>query len=88
MISPQEQGTAGPTQLTVTLLGDEIGSLLAWLDVFPQHGPCVSGQEDCDGIRPEPSGLICLDCADMVRVGNSIMNLREEIKRQWQTATQ
>lgn len=89
MISPQERGAEVPSEITLTLLGEEVGTLMALLSAFPTgEAPCMAGDNKCVGVNYENRSPICTDCADLIRVTNHITNLRQELNRQWQTATQ
>lgn len=88
MISPQETGVVA-REVTLTLLGDEVGTLMALLAAFPTgEAPCVNGDTECVGVNHEDRSPICTDCADLLRVTNQITNLRKELDRQWQTNRQ
>lgn len=88
MISPQEQG-AKRQQVTVTLMGTEIGVVVGWLDAYPAVTACSNHDPQCDGVNvlePDTLNTVCRDCAEMSNIGLTLHNVREEIKRQWQIA--
>lgn len=87
MVSPQEVGVI-KEEVTITLAGTEIGAVIGWLDAFPQTAPCLTNEEGCDGVRvltPDEGGFYCQGCAELTNTGLTLSNVREEIKRKWQT---